>query len=100
MKTSLFKPTKTGDWSLVILINFMWATQMPVIRIIGDRMGTVAVAFLPLILSTVIFIPFLLAENKRRGIGLRWKWKDIKYFLVSGLIGCLLYTSPSPRDRT
>ncbi len=43
MKTSLFNPTKTGDWSLVILINFMWATQVPVIRIIGDRMGTVAV---------------------------------------------------------
>src|SRR5680860_455122 len=90
MKTNLFKPTKTADWSLVILINFMWATQVPVIRIIGDRMGTVAVAFLPLILSTVIFIPFLLAENKRRGIGLRWKWKDIKYFLVSGLIGIFL----------
>ena len=90
MSTNLFKPSKTADWSLVILINFMWATQVPVIRIIGDRMDTVAVAFIPLILSTIIFIPFLLAENKKRGIGLRWKWKDIKYFLVSGLVGIFL----------
>lgn len=90
MSTNLFKPSKTADWSLIILINFMWATQVPVIRIIGDRMGTVAVAFIPLILSTLIFIPFLLAENRKRGIGLRWKWKDIKYFLVSGLVGIFL----------
>lgn len=85
-----FKPTRTFDWSLVILINFLWATQVPVIRIIGDRLGTLTVAFLPLIISTVIFIPFLLLENKKRGIGIRWKWKDNKYFMVSGLIGIFL----------
>ena len=45
------------DWSLVIIVNFMWATQVPVIRMIGDRLGPVTVAFVPMILSTLIFCP-------------------------------------------
>jgi hypothetical protein len=30
-----------------MLINFMWATQLPVIKLIGDRLGPVAIAFGP-----------------------------------------------------
>gem|GEM_PF-3581771 len=46
---------KITDWSLVIVVNFMWAAQVPVIRLICDRLGTVAIAFIPLLLSTLIF---------------------------------------------
>jgi hypothetical protein len=52
---------KIIDWSLVIVINFMWATQVPVIRLIGDAYGPVTIAFVPMILSTIIFLPFLRA---------------------------------------
>jgi drug/metabolite transporter (DMT)-like permease len=68
----------------------MWATQVPVIRFIGERLGSIAVAFIPMILSTAIFIPLLLRENKKRKVKFRRRWKDIKYFLVSGLIGIFL----------
>jgi drug/metabolite transporter (DMT)-like permease len=81
---------KLVDWSLVILINFMWATQVPVIRIIGDVYGPVTVAFIPMIASTVIFLPVLWIENKRRGVRMKWRWRDIKYFMLPGLIGVFL----------
>lgn len=84
------KTQKTADWSLVVIINFLWATQVPVVRLIGDRLGAITVAFLPMITSTFIFIPFLLAENKRRGLRFRYQWKDLRYFLVSGLIGIFI----------
>jgi drug/metabolite transporter (DMT)-like permease len=68
----------------------MWATQVPVIRMIGDIYGPITVAFIPMIISTIIFLPVLLIENKRRGVKMKWRWKDIKYFMLPGLIGVFL----------
>lgn len=84
---SILKSQKTIDWGLIIIINFMWATQVPVIRFIGDRLGPITVAFIPMIASTFIFLPFLWAENKRRNVKFRWRWSELKYFMLSGLIG-------------
>ncbi|MBL7734629.1 MAG: DMT family transporter [Chitinophagaceae bacterium] len=81
---------KAFDWSLVILVNFMWATQVPVIRLIGDRLGPVTVAFVPMIVSALIFLPLLWRENKKRNVKMRWRWKDIKYFVLPGLIGIFI----------
>ena len=85
-----FKSQKTIDWSLVIIINFMWATQVPVVRFIGDRLGAITVAFIPMIISTIIFLPVLWIENKKRKVSFRWRWNEIKYLMVSGLIGIFL----------
>ena len=78
------------DWSLVVIVNFMWATQVPVIRVIGDKLGPVTVAFIPMIVSTIIFLPLLWIENKKRNVKIFWRWKDIKYFIWPGLIGVFL----------
>ncbi len=83
---------KVRDSLLIIFINLMWATQVPVIRLIGDRIGPVTIAFIPLLISTLLFIPFLWAENKRRkkqGYNKR-SWKDLRYFIVPGVIGIFL----------
>ncbi len=84
------KSQKVIDWSFVIIINFMWATQVPVIRLIGDSLGPITVAFVPMILSTLIFLPMLWMENNKRKINMLWRWNDIKYFLLPGLIGIFL----------
>ena len=84
---SILKSQKTIDWGLIIIINFMWATQVPVIRFIGDRLGPITVAFIPMIASTLIFLPFLWAENKKRNVKFRWRWSELKFFMLSGLIG-------------
>ena len=84
---SILKSQKTIDWGLIIIINFMWATQVPVIRFIGDRLGPITIAFIPMIASTLIFLPFLWAENKKRNVKFRWRWSEVKFFMLSGLIG-------------
>jgi drug/metabolite transporter (DMT)-like permease len=84
---NLLKSQKTLDWGLLIFINFLWATQVPVIRFIGDRLGPITVAFIPMIVSTLIFLPFLFVENRQRNVKFRWRWNEIKYFILSGLIG-------------
>ncbi len=81
---------KTIDWTLVIIINFMWATQVPVIRLIGDSYGPITVAFVPMILSTIIFLPLLWMENKKRHVKMKWRWHEIKYFMLPGIIGVFL----------
>lgn len=81
---------KIKDWLRIILVNFMWATQVPVIRMIGNSLGPVTVAFVPMILSTLLFLPLLWIENRKRGISIRWRWKDIRNFILPGLIGVFL----------
>jgi len=75
---------------LVIVVNFMWATQVPVIRLIGDKLGPMTLAFIPMIISTLLFLPFLWVENKKRKSSERRTWKDLKYFIIPGLIGVFL----------
>ncbi len=84
------KVGKTGNMLLVITVNFMWATQVPVIRLIGDSLGPITIAFVPMIISTMLFIPFLWAENRNRKPSERRTWKDLKYFIIPGLIGIFL----------
>lgn len=80
----------TGNLLLVVIVNFMWATQVPVIRLIGDKLGPITVAFVPMVVSTLLFIPFLWAENKKRKGTAGRTWKDLKYFILPGLIGVFL----------
>ena len=68
---SMFKTGKTGNLLLVTIVNFMWATQVPVIRLMGDKLGPITIAFIPMIISTILFIPFLWAENKKRKLAER-----------------------------
>lgn len=81
---------KTKDWLLIILINFMWATQVSVIRLMGDALGPITIAFVPLIISTLMFLPFLWIENKKRIGAEKRSFKDMKYFIIPGLIGIFL----------
>src|SRR5258706_15531574 len=81
---------KTGNLLLVILVNFMWATQVPVIRLIGDKLAPITMGFVPMIISTILFIPFLWAENRKRKLSESRSWHDFKYFILPGLIGTFL----------
>jgi drug/metabolite transporter (DMT)-like permease len=78
------------DWVCLMAINFMWATQAPVIKLIGNSLGPVAIAFLPMILSTFLFLPALWYEGKRLGRPMQWRWGDARHFVVAGLFGFFL----------
>jgi drug/metabolite transporter (DMT)-like permease len=96
------KQRKYFDWLLIIVINFMWATQVPVSKLIGDRRGAVAITFLPMMLSTLIFLPILLRENRKRGTGFHWRWGDAKHFIIAGIFGLftLQFTCTLGAQRT
>ncbi len=81
---------KYVDWLCLMLVNFMWATQVPVIKLIGDRLGPVAIAFVPMMLSTVLFLPALGYESKKLGRPMQWHWSDARHFLIAGLFGPFL----------
>jgi drug/metabolite transporter (DMT)-like permease len=78
------------DWFWIILVNFMWATQVAAIKLIGDRLGPVAIAFVPMVLSVAMFFPVLWFENRKRGVGFHWHWADTRHFLVAGIFGPFL----------
>lgn len=86
----MLKLQKARDWLLVIVVNFMWATQVPIIRLMGDKVGPMTVAFVPMLVSTIMFMPFLWAENKKRKVSERRTWKDFRYFIIPGLVGVFL----------
>jgi drug/metabolite transporter (DMT)-like permease len=86
----LINSKKTFDWILIIIINFLWATQVPVIRLIGDRLGPITVAFIPMIASTLLFLPVLWFENRKLEKQFLWRWRDIRYFVLSGLVGIFI----------
>ncbi len=86
----MFKMQKARDWFLVIVVNFMWATQVPVIRLMGDTIGPMNVAFVPMLLSTLMFLPFLWVQNRKRKQSERRTWKDLRYFIIPGMIGIFL----------
>lgn len=65
----------------------MWATQVAAIKLIGDRLGPVAIAFIPMILSVGMFFPVLWRENRKRGADFHWHWADVRHFLVAGIFG-------------
>lgn len=65
----------------------MWATQVAAIKLIGDRLGPVAIAFIPMILSVGMFFPVLWRENRKRGAAFHWHWADVRHFLVAGIFG-------------
>jgi len=78
------------DWVLIVVVNFMWATQVPVIRLIGEEVDSVTVAFLPLVVSTMLVLPVLWFRKKTANSSKKRSWKDLRYFLLPGLIGIFL----------
>ena len=84
------KQRKYLDWFWLMVINFMWATQAPVIKLMGDRLGPVAISFLPMILSTLLFLPMLWLDNRRRGRSFQWHWADTRHFVIAGSFGFFL----------
>ena len=84
------KSRKYLDWVCLMIVNFMWATQVPVIKLIGSRLGPVAIAFVPMVLSTVLFLPALWYERKVSGRPVQWFWSDAKHFVIAGAFGFFL----------
>jgi drug/metabolite transporter (DMT)-like permease len=70
---------------VLVLVNLMWAFQFSGAKIATERLGPIAVALIPLALSTVLFAP-LVRISRGKKPGPRWTpvvWRDL--FLASTL---------------
>jgi len=73
---------------VLILVNLMWAFQFSGAKIATERLGPIAVALIPLALSTLLFAP-LLRINRGKKPPPRWTpivWRDLILASTLGII--------------
>jgi drug/metabolite transporter (DMT)-like permease len=73
---------------VLVLVNLMWAFQFSGAKIATERLGPIAVALIPLALSTVLFAP-LLRMSRGKKARPRWTpvvWRDLLLASTLGII--------------
>jgi len=75
-------------FSLLILVNIMWAFQFSGAKIAAERAGPVTVTFSTMALATLIFLPFVWRERWRKGSTSSITRRDARDFVLLSLLGC------------
>jgi len=79
------KPTKLGDWLLLMACNLMWASQFVMVKLVQEQMGPLFAVSFPIALSTILLI-FLVHREPKSGI----TKQDIWNFILLGILGQLV----------
>lgn len=75
-------------FSILILVNLMWAFQFSGAKIATERVGPITVTFSTMALATLIFAPLAWGETRRLWIGSGVTGQDVKDFVLLSLLGC------------
>jgi drug/metabolite transporter (DMT)-like permease len=73
---------------VLVLVNLMWAFQFSGAKIATERLGPIAVALIPLALSTMLFAPLLRISRGKKPRS-RWTpvvWRDLALASTLGII--------------
>ena len=73
---------------VLVLVNLMWAFQFSGAKIATERLGPIAVALIPLALSTLLFAPLLRVSRGKKARP-RWTpvvWRDLLLASTLGII--------------
>jgi len=72
------------SWMLLFACNLMWSLQFTCIKLVQDQAGVYFTVWAPMLLSTVMLLPFVAKGfKKEKGRG----WKDISTFGPLALLG-------------
>ncbi|MGN6492047.1 MAG: DMT family transporter [Agriterribacter sp.] len=71
------------SWLLLLLCNFMWALQFTCIKMVQDQVGTYFTVWGPMVIATLLLLPFVLLEKRTEKRGL----KDATLFFRLALLG-------------
>jgi len=71
------------SWSLLLLCNMMWALQFTCIKLTQDQVGPYFTVWGPILLATLLLLPFALRDFRKSGKQL----KDISVFIQLALLG-------------
>ena len=75
-------------FSLLILVNVMWAFQFSGAKIAAERAGPVTVTFTTMALATLIFLPLVWRERWRNSNASSITKRDAWDFVLLSLLGC------------
>jgi drug/metabolite transporter (DMT)-like permease len=75
---------------LMALASLMWSAQGIAIKFLDPFMGPIAITFLPFYVTTILFIPLLLAARSGRSTPLRPTAQDWIRFIIAGVGGQVL----------
>ena len=89
---SLREKPRTRYFLLLILVNLMWAFQYTGAKIATQELDPIMVAFLPMLMATVLLSFLLLLSRRKRRTSLeRGKFgRQLLNFLLLGIVGCVL----------
>src|SRR5215472_765797 len=54
------------DFSLLLLVNALWAVQYPAYKVVSDRMGPVTASAWIFLAAALVLVPFLFRERNRQ----------------------------------
>jgi drug/metabolite transporter (DMT)-like permease len=85
----VFSAERLRDWILLILCNFMWASQFVLVKIVQEQMGPIAATTIPMLLATLMLYPIvrMQARSAARKMPRRSMWSDWVAFALLGIVG-------------
>jgi drug/metabolite transporter (DMT)-like permease len=85
----VFSAERLRDWILLLLCNFMWASQFVLVKIVQEQMGPVAATSFPMLISTLLLIPIVRWESRSRPVQTQRRdfVKDSFQFMLIGVLG-------------
>lgn len=91
IETVVVRPVgnKLRDWSLLLLCNFIWASQFALVKLVQDEVGPVFTTAFPMLLATLLLVPvvWLARRRERARPPASVRATDIGGFLTIGIFG-------------
>ncbi|MGH9439527.1 MAG: DMT family transporter [Terriglobia bacterium] len=88
----MFSSSHFRDWILLLVCNFIWASQFVLVKIVQEQMGPVFATFFPITIAGLILIPIVMWERRGRrqkeaasGSGI--SRKNVRDFVLLGVCG-------------
>lgn len=91
MSSPLSSPVrlKFRDWGLLLLCNFIWASQYVLAKLIQDEVGPLFATAFPMMLATALLAPVVIYERRSRAPATRASLRavDVGGFAIIGVLG-------------
>src|SRR2546425_1941366 len=75
---------------LLALVNLMWTAQGTAVKFLQDKLGPIAIPFLPFYVTTLLFVPLLVRERRRNPQAPTVTRADWLQFAAAGIGGQVL----------
>ena len=80
---------KLRDWSLLLLCNFIWASQFALVKLVQSEIGPLFTTMFPMVLVTVLLAPVVAWTRSRRSsrAPVSYHLGDVGAFMTIGIFG-------------